>query len=1388
MNKTTLNSSSPKCQIMRFTLANSKDTKVDAICTYTNQSQSLPFDTVAFYQELKNQTSNSTKLGIYTLDPNSVYVNGYNEMLPTTPTTSAVPTTPIAAFNILTVNFTVTNLPYTADMGTDNTSTFNSTQHIMSILLNSVMNKTTLNSSSPKCQIMRFTLANSKDTKVDAICTYTNQSQSLPFDTVAFYQELKNQTSNSTKLGMYTLDPNSVYVNGYNEMLPTTPTTSAAPTTPIAAFNILTVNFTVTNLPYTADMGTDNTSTFNSTQHIMSILLNSVMNKTTLNSSSPKCQIMRFTLANSKDTKVDAICTYTNQSQSLPFDTVAFYQELKNQTSNSTKLGIYTLDPNSVYVNGYNEMLPTTPTTSAAPTTPIAAFNILTVNFTVTNLPYTADMGTDNTSTFNSTQHIMSILLNSVMNKTTLNSSSPKCQIMRFTLANSKDTKVDAICTYTNQSQSLPFDTVAFYQELKNQTSNSTKLGIYTLDPNSVYVNGYNEMLPTTPTTSTAPTTPIAAVKMLTVNFTVTNLPYTTDMGTDNTSTFNSTQHIMSVLLNSVMNKTTLKSSSPTCQIIRFTLANSKDTKVDAICTYTNQSQSLPFNTVAFYQELKNQTSNSTKLGMYTLDPNSVYVNGYNEKLSTTPTTSTIPTTPIAAVKILTVNFTVTNLPYTADMGTDNTSTFNSTQRIMSVLLNSVMNKTTLKSSSPTCQIIRFTLANSKDTKVDAICTYTNQSLSLPFNTVAFYQELKNQTSNSTKLGMYTLDPNSVYVNGYNEKLSTTPTTSTIPTTPIAAVKILTVNFTLTNLPYTTDMGTNNTSTFNSTQRIITILLNSVMNKTTLKSSSPTCQVIRFTSSNSNTKVDAICNYVSNSSSSTIDKVVLYQEISNLTNSITKLGLYNMDPNSLYVNEYNKPAIVEPTIQVATIAPVQTTNYDVITLNFTITNLIYTSDLGIKNSAKYNTTTANVLFLVNNLMKNSSVSSKLSSCNVDSFVKSTGTGTKVNSICIIKKDVTGRQIDTVSLYNELSTMTSNITKLGIYDLDKNSLYVNGYNTVNTTPLTTTTTKSPANLITLSTFGPKSFLINFTITNLPYNSNLANKSSNQYKNVKGLLDQLMNNGFKNISIIKDKFINCTVTGFRKTPYSVDTTAESVCIFNVDLLARVFGEDDVKQLFLNISKDGTSLGNFTLLNSSIHVDIYRSDETTTVSNVISTTVSVITVAIPAASSADLGFAVNFTITNNSVPADPEKRRLLEEDIVQKMNALYQNSTLGKKFKFCKLAAMRNGSIIAACNCYFEDDPIVNKQSVGNEFFFGTTTGKLLGSTYTLKDFTVTELPRNKDLPFWAIILICLAALLALVLLFLVIFLLLFCLRRRKGSYDVQQSIYGTYFPHMDMRKLY
>uniref|UniRef100_A0A670K312 SEA domain-containing protein n=1 Tax=Podarcis muralis TaxID=64176 RepID=A0A670K312_PODMU len=56
----------------------------------------------------------------------------------------------------------------------------------------------------------------------------------------------------------------------------------------------------------------------------------------------------------------------------------------------------------------------------------------------------------------------------------------------------------------------------------------------------------------------------------------------------------------------------------------------------------------------------------------------------------------------------------------------------------------------------------------------------------------------------------------------------------------------------------------------------------------------------------------------------------------------------------------------------------------------------------------------------------------------------------------------------------------------------------------------------------------------------------------------------------------------------------------------------------------------------------------------------------------------------------------------------------------------------------------------------------------------------------LPFWAIILICLSALLGFLLLFLICFLVAFCLRKKAGKYQVQQDILGLYFPHLDMRK--
>lgn len=51
-------------------------------------------------------------------------------------------------------------------------------------------------------------------TKVDTICTYRRNSTSPPFDRVQVYDEIINQTQGFTKMGPYTLDKNSLFVDG----------------------------------------------------------------------------------------------------------------------------------------------------------------------------------------------------------------------------------------------------------------------------------------------------------------------------------------------------------------------------------------------------------------------------------------------------------------------------------------------------------------------------------------------------------------------------------------------------------------------------------------------------------------------------------------------------------------------------------------------------------------------------------------------------------------------------------------------------------------------------------------------------------------------------------------------------------------------------------------------------------------------------------------------------------------------------------------------------------------------------------------------------------------------------------------------------------------------
>ncbi|NXD56685.1 MUC16 protein, partial [Corvus moneduloides] len=118
------------------------------------------------------------------------------------------------------------------------------------------------------------------------------------------------------------------------------------------------------------------------------------------------------------------------------------------------------------------------------------------------------------------------------------------------------------------------------------------------------------------------------------------------------------------------------------------------------------------------------------------------------------------------------------------------------------------------------------------------------------------------------------------------------------------------------------------------------------------------------------------------------------------------------------------------------------------TLNFTLTNLRYTADLDDPNSRKFKSTVKVMNHYVSLalLPKGSSSSRAVSQRTCLTFPPRSGRAgddTKVDAVCSCKDNASLARFDREKLYQELSTMTNNVTRLGHYSLDRNSLYVDG---------------------------------------------------------------------------------------------------------------------------------------------------------------------------------------------------------------------------------------------------------------------------------------------------------------------------------------------------------
>ncbi|KFP30633.1 Mucin-16, partial [Colius striatus] len=114
-----------------------------------------------------------------------------------------------------TLNFTLTNLQYTADLESPSSRKFISTVKVMNHYIDPLFKRSSIGSVYTGCKEMRFRSGRERHyTGIDAVCSYKNNVSLARFDREKVYRELSAMTNGVTKLGHYSLEKNSLYVNG----------------------------------------------------------------------------------------------------------------------------------------------------------------------------------------------------------------------------------------------------------------------------------------------------------------------------------------------------------------------------------------------------------------------------------------------------------------------------------------------------------------------------------------------------------------------------------------------------------------------------------------------------------------------------------------------------------------------------------------------------------------------------------------------------------------------------------------------------------------------------------------------------------------------------------------------------------------------------------------------------------------------------------------------------------------------------------------------------------------------------------------------------------------------------------------------------------------------
>uniref|UniRef100_G1QBA5 SEA domain-containing protein n=1 Tax=Myotis lucifugus TaxID=59463 RepID=G1QBA5_MYOLU len=1176
-------------------------TGVDTVCTYHPNPIGPGLDIEELYQELSQLTHGVTLLDTYTLDRDSLYVNGYNYHNWTPATSSVSPS--LVSF---TLNFTITSLRYTEGMGSPGSEIFNNMERILNRLLKPLFQNSSIGPFYFGC---RLTLLrpekNGTTTGIDTVCTYRSDYVDPKLDREQLYWEMSRGTHGVTQLGSFTLDKDSLYINGYTHQTSAStpsatvtstlfPRTSLVPThffsstvtSPILV--PFTLNFTITNLHYEEDMQHPGSRKFNTTERILQGLLKSVFKNSSLRLLYAGCRLA--SLSSEKEgtaTRVDFICTHRPDPDGPGLDREQLYWELRQLTHGISMLRPYTLDRDSLYVNGFTHqsstLITSTPGTStveqenfgtppsfSSPTAAGPALMSFTLNFTITNLNYTEDMQ-PGSAKFNSTESILQYLLEPLFTNSSIGSLYTGCRLTTLRPEKGETaTGVDAICTYHPEPAGPVLDREQLYWELSHQTHGVTRLDPYLLDRDHLYVNGYTRpvltSIPSVSMTSTpslrnslAPisffssTVSVLALVPFTLNFTITNLHYMNDMQHPSSVKFNKIEKILQQLLRPLFKNTSISLLYSSCRLTL--LRPERDgaaTSVDTACNYRPDPAGPGLDRKQLYRELSQLTQGVTKLGPYTLDQDSLYVNGYTHQTSeTTPHPATAPT-----LVFFTLNFTITDLLYTEDMGHSASLKFNSTERVLLHHLRLLLSKTSVGPLFSDCRLASLRVEkHGAATGVDIVCTHHSDYGGPRLDREQLYWELSHETHGVTRLGSFTLDRNSLRVNGYTLQVTTmTPTTAEVIEEPF------TLNFTIDNLHYTADMSHRGSHMFNITDILMQHLISSLFRKSSLGPRYAGCKVtsLRSVKNGAKTGVDFLCTYRQPSSGPGLPAKQLFHELSWQTHGITKLGSYFLDKDSLYLNGYNErgpdepPTTPEPATTVlptlsSSVQPEATTvllyNLETLTLNFTISNLQYSVDMG-SGSAMFNSTQSVLQYLLKSLFMKSSLGPYYSGCRLISLrPEKDGAATRVDIICTYHPDPLNPGLDRERLYWELSQLTHSVTQMGRYTLVRGSLFVNGY--------------APQDLPIQS-----EYQLNFRIIN--WNLSNPDPMSSEYTSLLRDIQDKVTKLYRG-SQLGDAFYSCLVT---------DLKLGSVTVTIQELFSSSVDPRMVKQIFLDKTLNASS----------------------------------------------------------------------------------------------------------------------------------------------------------------------------------------------------------------------